>query len=68
MPQSEQKTQSSIQSGNLVQLLKVLSREEIKEFGKFVNSPFHNNRKDLIQFFEEIKVFYPDFNQTEFSK
>ncbi len=40
----------------------------MKEFGKFVSSPFHNNRKEVILFFEEIKTFYPDFNQHNFSK
>ncbi len=62
------KNQNSFQSGNLIQLLKAFSKEEMKEFGKFVSSPFHNNRKEVILFFEEIKTFYPDFNQHNFSK
>lgn len=62
------KNQNSFQSGNLIQLLKAFSKEEMKEFGKFVSSPFHNNRKEVILFFEEIKTFYHDFNQHNFSK
>ena len=68
MSQRDLKNQNSLQSGNLIQLLKAFSKEEMKEFGKFVSSPFHNNRKEVVFFFEEIKIFYPDFNQHNFSK
>lgn len=48
---------------NIIQLLKCLSKEEIREFGKFVNSSFHNNRKDVIRFFDLIKAYYPSFDE-----
>jgi len=68
MPEAEQKNQNSFQNGNLVQLLKTFSKEDIRELGKFISSPFHNNRKDGVLFFDEVKKFYPDFNQKYFSK
>lgn len=68
MSQSEQKIQNSFHSGNLIQFLKVFSKEEMREFSKFVSSPFHNNRNEVILFFEEVKKFYPEFNQPDFSK
>ena len=68
MDNSEQKNSNSFLSGNLIQLLNTFSKEEMREFGKFVNSPFHNNRSDVILFFDEIKKFHPGFNKSEFSK
>ncbi|MBS1492849.1 MAG: hypothetical protein JST55_05045 [Bacteroidetes bacterium] len=68
MPESESKSPNSFQSGNLIQLLKSFSKEEMREFGKFVNSPFHNNRSEVILFFDEVMKFYPGFNQSELSK
>ena len=59
---------NSFAAGNLILLLKAFSKQEMREFGKFVHSPFHNNRSDVSRFFDEIKKFYPLFNQSGFSK
>lgn len=53
---------------NLVKFLKLLSKDEMKEFSKFVQSPFHNNRSEVMVFFNEIRQFHPAFNQKNFSK
>jgi hypothetical protein len=63
----ESKTDSFNQS-SLIKLLKSLSAPEIKEFDKFVRSPFHNNRGDVTRFFEVIKNYYPGFDGAEFRK
>lgn len=39
----------------LIKLLEILSKKELRDFSKFLNSPFFNTRKDLIQLFEIIK-------------
>lgn len=62
------KNKQSFTESNLVKFLKILSKEEMKEFSKFVHSPFHNNRSEVVLFFNEIKQFYPAFNQKNFSK
>lgn len=62
------KTKQPFSESNLVKFLKLLTRDEMKEFSKFVQSPFHNNRNEVIFFFDEIKQFHPDFNQKNFSK
>ena len=49
-------------------MLKIFSKNEIKEFEKFVYSPFHNNRSEVSRFFESIKKFYPGFDREEFTK
>ena len=42
----------SYPSKRLVQLLQSLNKKEIKAAKKFISSPFHNPRKDVIQLFE----------------
>lgn len=66
--ESEQKGQSSFLKSNIIQLLSIFSKEEMKEFEKFVKSPFHNNRAEVTRFFDSIKKFYPGFNQKDFTK
>jgi hypothetical protein len=68
MSLAEHKIPNSFQSGNLIQLLKSFTKEEMREFSKFVNSPFHNNRSEVIHFFDEVKKFHPDFNQSGLAK
>lgn len=68
MQEEEQKNQNSFQSGNLIQFLKVFTKEEMREFSKFVSSPFHNNRSEVSRFFNEVKIFHPLFDRAEFTK
>ncbi len=68
MPQEEQKNHNSFQSSNLIQFLRVFSKEEMRDFNKFVKSSFHNNRNDVCLFLDEIKKFHPAFTQKEFSR
>lgn len=55
-------------SNNLIEHLTILSVEEMKEFEKFICSPFHNNRKDVIRYFKLLKKYYPGFDQKNFTK
>jgi hypothetical protein len=48
-------------STNLVTLLKTFSKEEFREFGKFIKSPFFNNRKDIISYYSFLKKHHPGF-------
>ncbi|HMS64481.1 MAG TPA: hypothetical protein PKD83_04410 [Ignavibacteria bacterium] len=57
-----------MQKSKLLSLLKTFSREEFKEFGLFVNSPFYNREKILIKFYNALKKYYPDFNETDCDK
>jgi len=44
-----------------VKILRTLTKEEFKNFGKFIASPYFNSSKDVINFFNQIKKFYPEF-------
>ena len=56
-----------MQNTKIIQFLKSLSKQEIREFGKFVRSTFHNNRKDVIRFYDVLKKYHPDFSSDEIS-
>lgn len=45
-----------------------LSKQELREFRKFVRSPFHNNRKDVIRYYDALKKYSPEFNIDEIAK
>jgi hypothetical protein len=52
----------------LAETLRSLNKNEFREFGKFVRSPFFNNRDEVIRFYNSIKKFYPDFDSDNFTK
>ncbi len=58
---SDIETVKKIFRSNIFTVLKTFSKAEVREFDKFVRSPFHNNRSELIPFWEEIRTKYPDF-------
>lgn len=45
----------------LFDLLGSFSRQEMRDFEKFLRSPFHKPGRDLIPFFSSIKDYHPDF-------
>ena len=52
----------------LVELIESLSNKELMRFNKFLNSPYYNNRKTLITFFNILRKFHPDFQNKNFTK
>lgn len=46
----------------LTQILAALDPNEFRDFGKFVNSPYFNANKKVIEFYEILKRYYPDFD------
>jgi len=52
----------------LIKLLETFSNKELTKFSKFLNSPYYNNRKALINFFVVLKKFHPGFDQKNFTK
>ncbi|MEO8209396.1 MAG: hypothetical protein ABI840_02460, partial [bacterium] len=50
------------------ELLRALDKSEFREFGKFIISPYHNNRSEVVRFFDALKNFYPKFNSIYFTE
>lgn len=52
----------------LINLLKSFTDKELMWFGKFLNSPYFNSRKRIIDLFKVLKSYYPDFNAKSLTK
>jgi hypothetical protein len=51
----------------LITLLKTFSKEEIKEFEKFIVSPFFNKGRDLLPLYKILRKFHPDYDSKNFT-
>lgn len=52
----------------LVKVISSFNTHEIREFTRFVNSPFFNGRKDASRFWSIFKKYYPGFSGSRFSE
>lgn len=53
---------------NFIDVIKTFSKEEMRSFYDFVNSPYHNSSRSLIKLAEQVKKYYPDFENRNFTK
>ena len=53
---------------SVISILKTFSKQEIKEFDKFIISPFFNNQPSLTRFYEVLKKFYPEFPERSIDR
>lgn len=52
----------------LITLLKTFSLLEIKRFGRFLRSPYHNNKEALVILFKVLRPYYPLFDAPTISR
>jgi hypothetical protein len=55
-------------SSNLIKVLASLSKDEMKDFEDFVNSPYFNKKPSTVALFKELKKFHPDYNDEALTK
>jgi hypothetical protein len=53
---------------NFIDVIKSLSKEEMKKFSDFANSPYHNSSKSVTKLVDQVKKYYPDFDNRNFTK
>lgn len=53
---------------NLIDVIKTFSKDEVKRFVDFVNSPYHNSNKSVIKLAELLKKYYPEFDNRNFTR
>jgi len=46
---------------SVISILKSLTKDELKEFNKFIVSPFFNNQPSLTKFYLQLRKFHPEF-------
>ncbi|HMQ70448.1 MAG TPA: hypothetical protein PKC58_15840 [Ignavibacteria bacterium] len=52
----------------LIPILKSFSKAEIKEFDKFLNSPFFGCKKFVLNFYRVLIKYYPEFHEDKIQK
>ena len=52
----------------LILILMTLSEDELKEFAKFIKSPFFNKGRNFTPYFNILKKFYPNFDHKNFTR
>jgi len=57
-----------MQDSKLILLLKTFEKEDWRWFKKFLQSPYFNNRKELLPFFEYLRGLSPDFKPQAIKK
>lgn len=57
-----------MQNTSLARILTSMDKNELKEFEKFVNTPFFIGRKKAIELFKILKKHHPDFNSPKLEK
>lgn len=53
---------------HFVDILKTFNPDELKKFREFLDSPYFNKRKKLLELFDIISVYYPLFTEENFSR
>lgn len=51
----------------LINILATFSKKQLKNLALFLNSPYFNTNKQLINLFDILKKYHPDFNHRHFS-
>src|SRR5262245_37025925 len=57
-----------MKKSKLIQILKSFSSDEMKEFEKFISSPFFGCKNFVLNFFRELKKYYPYFKEEDIQK
>ncbi|HRI85777.1 MAG TPA: hypothetical protein PK536_10070 [Ignavibacteria bacterium] len=62
------KIDKTLGGSNVINLLKTFSKDDQKDFEKFVQSPYFNKGRNYIQLLKIINKFAPDFDSDKFTK
>ncbi len=52
----------------VLDILKALSKDELKQFGEYISSPVINKREAVVELFNSYRKHYPEFNDKSFTK
>jgi hypothetical protein len=55
-------------NSHFIDVLKTLNPQEIENFRTFIDSPYFNKRKKLVDLFDVIKTYYPFFTDINFTR
>ncbi len=58
----------SMKDSQIIKILRTFTDQEMRSFGKFVNSPYYNTSEATSKLFTALKGFYPAFNDINLTK
>lgn len=50
-----------MENSQLVEIFRTMTKTEFREFGKFLKSPYFNNRSEVVRYYDAVKGSYPKF-------
>lgn len=53
---------------SVISILKSLTKSELKEFDKFIISPYFNNQPSLTAFYNELRSYHPEFSSSKLDR
>jgi hypothetical protein len=57
-----------MRNSKLIEILKTFSKDEMKEFDKFISSPYFGCRKFIMDFLKLLRKYHPDFKEENIKK
>src|SRR4030095_8501515 len=57
-----------MQKSLLIKLMKSLNEDELRRFEEFLNSPFYNKSRKVIELYKYLKKFRPDYTDAALEK
>ena len=57
-----------MRNSKIIDLLSTFTAAEMKQFGVFITSPYFNKQADVINFFDYIHTYHPDFDKAPLEK
>ncbi len=57
-----------MQNSKVINLLKGFTKEDIKRFGRYLESPLHNKDEKVVNLFNYLKKYYPSFDHKNLEK
>ncbi|CAN5525604.1 hypothetical protein BH10BAC5_BH10BAC5_27920 [soil metagenome] len=57
-----------MENSKLIQLFKSFTKSEMKDFGKFIRSPYFNESPQLVEFYELLKKSHPEYPEGSVAK
>jgi len=57
-----------MRKSKLIDRLRLLERDELRDFTKFLESPYYNTNEKVIRLFEDLKAYYPVFESEDLER
>ena len=57
-----------LHKNKIIEILATFSKEDVKRFREYLNSPFFNKSEKLIRLYEALIIFHPHFNSRNFTE